>query len=494
MGKLWGERLKIRTNSPGAHARRCVSASLVAAVVTCATLLMAPPAMAGPGAVVGPDVMSRPGNIAGQRTTARARTTVAFRPGGTATRFAGLAFDTCAAPSLATVKAWGSSRYRAIGVYIGGANRACDQPNLTANWVTAVSKRQWRLLPIYVGMQPPCLILNPARKTRAARAIRPVPLKMVPAIAASQGTFAADDAAAKALALGIRYGSAFYDDIENYSTADASCRQTVLNFVSAWTKELHRLGFLAGVYVNLGSGAPDLSRIYDSPSFGRPDALWVARWDGISSLTGWVGVPNDQWAVHQRAKQYRGPHIETHSGASIDIDSDNLDTPVASVTYPYTVISPTGLNARAGPSTSYPIAKTHAAGSTLQVVCQAPGTQVATTGVWDKLSDGTYVTDFYVSTSSFIGYTPPLPRCTYPYQVTASAGANERSGPGTSYPVIGRLPLGSLAWLVCQQTGSAVGTTPVWDQLRGGRWVSDSHVATPSKTTYSGPAPHCQPK
>jgi uncharacterized protein YraI len=110
--------------------------------------------------------------------------------------------------------------------------------------------------------------------------------------------------------------------------------------------------------------------------------------------------------------------------------------------------------------------------------------------VWDKLQDGSYVSDYYVSTPSGTGYSAPLPRCSYPYQVTA-AGLSERSGPGRSHPVVGRLPNGALARLTCQQAGSKVGTTKVWDKLTDGYWVSDYYVATPSKTTYSKPAPRC---
>jgi hypothetical protein len=61
-------------------------------------------------------------------------TTVAYPAGATATRYAGLAFDTCTAPSLTAIRAWGASPYRAVGVYIGGANRPedhrdrCDHP------------------------------------------------------------------------------------------------------------------------------------------------------------------------------------------------------------------------------------------------------------------------------------------------------------------------------------------------------------------------------
>ncbi len=111
--------------------------------------------------------------------------------------------------------------------------------------------------------------------------------------------------------------------------------------------------------------------------------------------------------------------------------------------------------------------------------------------MWDKLPDGSYVSDYYVSTPSGTGYSAPLPRCSYPYQVTAAGGLSERSGPGRSHPVVGRLPNGALARVTCQQAGSKVGTTKVWDKLTDGHWVSDYYVATPSKTTYSKPAPRC---
>src|SRR5919202_1775537 len=76
-------------------------------------------------------------------------TTVAYPAGAATTRYAGLAFDTCTAPSLAAVQAWAASPYRAVGVYVGGVNRTCSQPRLTASWVSDVSKLGWKLLPIY---------------------------------------------------------------------------------------------------------------------------------------------------------------------------------------------------------------------------------------------------------------------------------------------------------------------------------------------------------
>ena len=411
--------------------------------------------------------------------------TATYPAGATATWYKGQAFDACSAPSLKAIKAWGKSPYRAIGVYIGGVNLACGQPRLTANWVTAVSAQKWRLLPIYVGRQPRCF-----RKNEQVRGVKTAPQKISRSVAASEGTAAADGAAAKGKALGIRHGSAFYDYIGNYSTANASCSKAVFTFISAWTSELHRLGFLAGIYVNRSSGAQDLSRAYTWKSVTRPDALWVSGGKN-PSLTGWAGISGSKWAFRQRARQYRGPHRETYGGATINIDSDNVNAPAATLAYGYKVTSRAGLNARTGPSTSHAIARTYGPGSTMPVVCQAAGSAVAGTSVWDKLADGTYVTDSYVSTPSQTGYSAPLPRCGYPYQVTASPSVNERDGAGQSFPVAGQLPDGALAWVVCQKAGSAVKKTRVWDKLADNRWVTDYYLTTPSKTTYSGPAPRC---
>src|SRR5690242_7681768 len=134
-------------------------AGLVTAVLVAAALAVAAPASAAPGTVV------------------------TFAKGASATRYQGGAFDACAAPPLSTMIAWNTSPYRAIGVYVGGPNRTCAQPNLTAAWVGSVTRRQWQLLPIYMGLQAPC-----SDRVRA--------VKIVPATAAAQGTSSATDAIA----------------------------------------------------------------------------------------------------------------------------------------------------------------------------------------------------------------------------------------------------------------------------------------------------------
>jgi uncharacterized protein YraI len=400
-------------------------------------------------------------------------TTVSYARSASATRFTGAAFDACDAPATATMQAWRASPFRGLGVYIGGPNRTCRQDNLTSTWVTTVSALGWRLIPIYMGAQAPC-------STRKVR--------FTTTSAAADGTRDAADAVARAKALGMLPGSAVYGDMENYPATDSACRAAVLRYLGSWTRELHRQGYLSGVYANLASGARHLAEAYLSTSLARPDVLWVARWDRDPALTGWAGIANTQWANHQRGKQYRGDHDETWGGVTITIDSDSFDAPVATVAAGYR--STASVNARSGPATSYPVVTTYPAGSALSVVCQTAGPKVGTTSVWDKLSTGRYVSDHYVSTPSTTGYTTSLPRCAYPFQVTAST-VNERTGPGGSYPVARTLTGGSLGWVSCQRAGTRVGTTTVWNRLDDGSYVTDYYLSTPSSTTYSTPLPRC---
>ncbi|MFF0205595.1 glycoside hydrolase domain-containing protein [Streptomyces sp. NPDC005017] len=418
--------------------------------------------------------------VAAPAASAEPATPVTYPAGATATRYSGLAFDACTAQPLDSIKAWNASPYRAVGVYVSGVNRTCRQPELTSSWVASVSRLRWRLLPVHKGLQPPC-------------GARPGDAKIsrIPATARSQGVAAATEAVKAAKALGMLPGSALYNDIEHYSQTDSTCRTAVLTYVSAWTRELHRVGWVSGVYMNLNLGAKQLSDVYTSTAYARPDALWIARYDGVDSLKGWTNIADSKWARHQRAKQFRGSHDETYGGVTINIDTNRLDTPVATVAYSYKATSTTPLNARTGPGTSYPVAATYAPGAALKVVCQTPGTKVGTTSVWNKLSSGQYVTDHYVDTPSTTGYSAPLPRCSYPYQATATGGLTERSGPGNGYAAVGTLPNGGLAWVTCQRAGTRVGTSSVWNRLDNGHYVADHYVATPSSTSYSKPVPRC---
>jgi hypothetical protein len=416
--------------------------------------------------------------FAGLTTSASAEphTAVRYPSAASATRVDRLGFDTCTAPSLAALRAWwGTSPYTLVNIYFGGNNRGCAQPNLTPAWVRDATVMGWRLLPTYVGHQPFCEFgADPNRFTAST--------------ATDLGTADGQDAVARAGALGLLPGSALYADLEHYDRTDSSCRTAVRRYVSAWTKALHNAGYLAGVYVHQDSGLRDLSDTYNSTSYARPDAVWMARWDGNPALTGWPTAPDSQWGVFQRAKQYRGDHLETWGGVTLNIDSDAIRGPVATVALGYRATST--VRPRSGPSMSSTVVGTYPAGSPLSVICQATGQAVGSSSVWNRLADGSWVRDQYVSTPSATGFTTALPRCMYPGQVTETLTA--RTGPGSSYRATGSpLPRGALAYVVCQKSGTKVGTTSVWNKLRDGRWVSDYYVSNRSNTSWSSPVPRC---
>jgi Domain of unknown function (DUF1906) len=223
--------------------------------------------------------------------------------------YTGLGFDACTAPSSSAMGAWGESPYRAVGVYIGGLNRGCSQPNLTATWVNSQTDAGWFLIPTYVGLQAPtsactsCAKINPNQAT-------------------AQGAAAASDAVAQASALGMGAGSPIYNDMEAY-TQTSSATAATLAFLEAWTEELHSLGYQSGVYSSSGSGIEDLVDQIGS-GYVLPDHLWFANWNGQASSSD-PYVPASAWADHQRIHQYRGGHDERYGGVTINIDNNYID-------------------------------------------------------------------------------------------------------------------------------------------------------------------------
>ena len=227
--------------------------------------------------------------------------------------YTGLGFDACSTPSASAMSAWGASPYRAVGIYVGGVNEACSQPNLSPTWVAEESAAGWVMLPIYVGLQAP--------KNGCGCA------GIVPSQATSEGTAAADDAIDQAEANGISPGNPIYDDMEAYNTGGTNT-QAVLAFLSAWTTELHAHGYLSGVYSSANSGISDLVAA-NGTGFVEPDEIWIAEWNGQQN-TNSASVPSTEWANHQRLHQYQGGHNATYGGVTINIDSDYVDAGAAS--------------------------------------------------------------------------------------------------------------------------------------------------------------------
>ncbi len=224
--------------------------------------------------------------------------------------YTGLGFDACTAPSTAAMNAWlASSPYRAVGVYIGGLNRACSQPNLTASWVETHTAKGWHLIPTYVGLQA---------TTSACTSCA----KLSPSQATAQGAAEAEDAVRDAVALGMGPGSPIYNDMEAY-TRTASATASTLAYLEAWTERLHELGYSSGVYSSSASGIADLVKQIGT-GYTLPDDVWFANWNGIANASD-PYIPATAWTPSKRIHQYRGGHNETFGGVTINIDNNYVD-------------------------------------------------------------------------------------------------------------------------------------------------------------------------
>lgn len=261
---------------------------------------------AAPSSQVRPEA-AHASSVAPRAATGGANPVATASVGGSV--FTGLGFDTCSAPSSSAMAAWAESPFRGVGIYIGGENSACSQPNLSASWVSAQTTAGWHLIPTYVGLQATTSSCSSCAK-------------MTTVAAATQGTAAAEDAVTEATAIGIGTGSPIYFDMEAYSPT-TSATNAVLTFLEAWTTKLHELGFQSGVYSSSGSGIADLAGQLTT-GYPLPDDIWTANWNNQENTLDAV-LPETAWANHQRIHQFRGGHNDTYGGATINVDSDFVD-------------------------------------------------------------------------------------------------------------------------------------------------------------------------
>jgi Domain of unknown function (DUF1906) len=223
----------------------------------------------------------------------------------TVANYHGLGFDACAAPSARAMSAWyRHSPYGAVGIYIGGSDRACDQGNLTAAWVRRQAAAGWRFIPMYAGPQAAFGEL----KSPASQAVR-----------------AAADAVTQAQALGFGPRTPIYYDMEAYPAKDTGA---ALRFLSGWTRSLHRLGYLSGVYSSSRSGIIDLARRYSGHKYAMPDVIYDALWNGSANVRD-KAYRRKAWPLDHRLHQFSGNDTQDYGGVSMDVDKNYLDVGLA---------------------------------------------------------------------------------------------------------------------------------------------------------------------
>ncbi len=242
----------------------------------------------------------------------------------------GYAFDTCTAPPQAVMDAWWEeSPYSAVGIYIGGSNRLCPQPELTPAWVRAQQRTGWHLLPVQVGPQASCSGYAD---------------KMSPDLATAklQGGAEASLAIATASGLGIGRGSTLYYDLEDYDLAQTDCRQAALSFISGWTETLHGAQYQSGVYSNIAAAITsiDYAELVDPLAYTEPDDIWFAWANNRADTITDDRVRTDTWDDHERIHQYRVDEPQAYGGYPLVVDVNWLDVGKGSVGTPSRPLCP----------------------------------------------------------------------------------------------------------------------------------------------------------
>ncbi|MCW2747014.1 MAG: hypothetical protein JWP10_156 [Nocardioidaceae bacterium] len=238
--------------------------------------------------------------------------------------FRGYGFDACVAPEQAAMDQWNlKSPFSAIGIYISGHSRYCGdayQPNLSKEWVAKNAANGWRFIPIHVGYQAPCFPVN--KKSRVIKKTMSTTI----ATARKQAVSDAKESVASAIKYGLGKGSTLYLDIEAYNRKNADCDNATMQFVDAWTEQLHAAGYLSGLYSS-GSAAIvsiDKIRMANTPGFDLPDQIWNAWTNQEANTDGGPYLADDGW-VQQRLHQYDNGLWITYGGYKLNIDKNFLD-------------------------------------------------------------------------------------------------------------------------------------------------------------------------
>lgn len=234
--------------------------------------------------------------------------------GDGSTTMMGLGFDTCENPTAAELSAWWpKTPWRWFGVYVGGVEMACPQPNLDARWLEDVHAMGWQLLPIWVGPQAPCSTF-------------PTRFSSDPAAAYQQGKDEGASARKRLVDLGFANSARGTSIVYDLEASGSSCDDANRAFVQGWTDQLHTPpGQVAGVYGSTcGSSLQSFAN-------GRPppDFIWGAVYDGDPNTGVMPCVAPDAWSSGRRHKQFSDNNDETWNGLTLSIDRNCAGGPMS---------------------------------------------------------------------------------------------------------------------------------------------------------------------
>lgn len=154
----------------------------------------------------------------------------------------------------------------------------------------------------------------------------------------------------------------------------------------------------------------------------------------------------------------------------------------------------TELDGRSTRRVAAPAVKVYPAGSIVTITCQAIGENAYGSTIWDKTSDGLWITDHYLKTG-FDTFVPGVPRCaddtsgsnrSFP----ATADLDGRTIKKTSAAGVKTYPKGSNVTVRCQAYGTSAYGSYIWDKTADGLWVPDAYVRT-GTTGFVSNMPRC---
>jgi hypothetical protein len=224
--------------------------------------------------------------------------------------------DSCALMNNANAaqKFWTDTPYTNFGLYIGGVDARC--PVNGASFVTTLRNIGWQLMLIWVGPQSSCLTGQTS----------PAYISNSTSTAYTQGTNEAGAAYNKLLGLGIgAQDTPITYDLEPWDTGNSTCASAARSFIQGWVDELHvGIAQKAGVYGSTCASGLSLFASITTP----PDYIVGAQWDGNRKTSVMSCVPANDWANHQRHKQYNGDINRTYNGLTLSVDEDCSNGPV----------------------------------------------------------------------------------------------------------------------------------------------------------------------
>jgi surface antigen len=148
---------------------------------------------------------------------------------------------------------------------------------------------------------------------------------------------------------------------------------------------------------------------------GGEDGAWwgghvayVMAVDGAGNAT----VEEYNWSNYLRYGQrtVRAHRYIHFVGATIRPISQTTPAPTQPAGHPYRTTDV--IRQRSGPGTGFRTLGILPAGQRIMIVCQVRSTSmIRGTGIWDRLNDGSYVTDYYTTTPAFNTFSPGLPHC-----------------------------------------------------------------------------------